>query len=298
MQAQRQLHLRLATLLLTITWATLGLAQTSPPDQVDASATASPTEQLLVDRFVFDLGAFVVSSNISGGLQGSANPTGQTIDFDHEFGTDADTTRIRAGFLWRFARKHALRLSFFDDTVTRTKAIPEDLHWGNYTFQGGSEITAQTKFKIYELTYEYAFLNDPSYKVALGAGLHVDSFSLKLAGNAAVTLPDGTVQSASYSNKSNSVTAPLPIVGLRGDWAAMDHLYLEAAAEVFKFKYQGIDGNWSLIWVGATWMFTEHFGVGVAFDRFATHVDLSKDSFTGRLNLGYQGAVFYFKGGF
>jgi len=45
-------------------------------------------------------------------------------------------------------------------------------------------------------------------------------------------------------------------------------------------------------------MFNEHFGVGVAFDRFATHVNLSKDSFTGRLNLGYQGGLVYFKGAF
>jgi|KBSMisStandDraft_5_1062788.scaffolds.fasta_scaffold37285_4 hypothetical protein len=296
MHARQYLHLRLATVLLAISWATLGHAQTSSPNQADA--TAPPTEQLLKEPFVFDLGAFVVSSRVSGGLKGSANPTGKTIDFDQEFGTDADTTRIRASFLWRFATKHALRLSFFDDTVTRTRAIPEDLHWGNYTFRGGSEITAQNRFKIYEISYEYAFLNDPSYKVALAAGIHADKFSLKLAGNAAVTLPDGTTQAATNSSQSSSVTAPLPMFGLRGDWAATDHIYLEASGEVFKFKYQGIDGNWSLIWVGAAWMFNQHFGAGVAFDRFAAHVNLSKDSFTGNLNLGYQGFLIYFKGGF
>jgi len=243
MHTGQYLHLRLATLLLAITWATLGLAQTSSSEQADATATSRPTEQVLSDPFVFDLGAFVVSSSVSGSLEGSGNPNGQTVDFDQAFGTDADATRIRAAFLWRFARKHALRFSFFNDSVTRTRAIPEDLHWGNYTFQGGSEITAQTKFKIYEISYEYAFLNEPSYKVALAAGIHADSFSIKLAGNAAVTLPDGTTQAASYSNKSNTVTAPLPMVGLRGDWAATDHIYLEASGEVFKFKYQGIDGN-------------------------------------------------------
>jgi hypothetical protein len=37
---------------------------------------------------------------------------------------------------------------------------------------------------------------------------------------------------------------------------------------------------------------------GVAYDRFATHVDLSKGGFDGRLNFGYQGALIYLRGGF
>lgn len=45
-------------------------------------------------------------------------------------------------------------------------------------------------------------------------------------------------------------------------------------------------------------MFSHHFGVGLGYDRIATHVDLGKASFTGRLNFGYQGLLLYVKGGF
>jgi hypothetical protein len=67
---------------------------------------------------------------------------------------------------------------------------------------------------------------------------------------------------------------------------------------VFGISYQGINGNWSDLRAGATWMFSHHFGLGVGYDRFATHVDVSKGSFNGRLNFGYQGLLIYVQGGF
>jgi hypothetical protein len=94
------------------------------------------------------------------------------------------------------------------------------------------------------------------------------------------------------------VPAPLPVVGFRADWAVSPHVYLDASAQVFAVGYQGIDGNWSNLRAGATWMFSDHFGIGLGYDRFVTHVDLSKLSFNGRLNFGYQGLLFYLKGGF
>jgi hypothetical protein len=101
---------------------------------------------------------------------------------------------------------------------------------------------------------------------------------LKLSGNASLTVgtPAGPVeQPATFTTKSSSVPAPLPVLGLRGDWAVSPHIYLDASAEVFGLSYQGINGNWTDLRVGATWMFSHHFGLGVGYEYFATHVDLS-----------------------
>lgn len=276
--------------------ASAALAQSTPAAAVPSTLT--PTEQLLVDRFVFDLGGFIVSSNIDGSLSGSANADNQHLDFNKTFGTNADQTRVRADFLWRITARQSVRFSYFSDSVTRTRTLDQDIPWGDYTFLAAAQATAQTKFNIYQGTYEFAFLKERDYKVALAAGIHVDDLTIKLAGNASVTMPDGTVQSAGYSTKSNSLTAPLPVVGLGGEWAATPHLYVDASAQFFGYRYQGIDGNWSILWAGATWMFNHHFGAGLAYDRFQTNLDLSKGSFSGRLNFGYQGVVLYVKGGF
>jgi hypothetical protein len=276
-------------------------AQTSSTPEAPASGAGSPTEDLLNDRFVVTLGGFVVISNINGSLSGSANTSEERIDFDKEFGTDADQTRLRAEVLWRITPRQHLRFSYFGNDVQRTRALDQDLVWGDYTFLAGAQVTAEERYRVYELGYEFTFLRRPDYEIAVVAGIYLDDLTLKLSGNASLTLdtPNGPVeQPASFTSQSNSVTAPLPVLGVRGDWAVSPHIYLDASAQVFALSYQGISGNWSDLRAGATWMFNDHFGVGLGYDRFATHVDLSKVSFSGRLNFGYQGLLLYVRGGF
>ena len=261
----------------------------------------TPAEDLLKDRFNVDLGTFVVGSNLNGSLTGTANTDKQNINFDKVFGTDADQTRWRADVLWRITQRQHLRFMYFDNNISRTRPIDQNLAWGDYTFVAGGEVTAQQKFQVYELSYEFAFLRADNYEVVASGGIHYDDLTLKLSGNASLTVdtPTGPVQQATtFSTKQSSVPVPLPVLGLRGDWAVSDHVYLDGSVQVFKLSYQGIDGNWSDLRAGAAWMFNHHFGLGIGYDRFATHIDLNKGSFNGRLNVGYSGVLIYARGGF
>jgi len=261
----------------------------------------SPAVDLLQDRIVVDLGTFVVGSNLNGNLRGTANTNNQNVNFDREFGTDANQTRWRVDLLWRITQQQRVRLMYFDNDISRTRSIDQNLAWGDYTFLAGGQVTAEQRFRVYELSYEYAFLRRDDYEIVASGGIHFSDLTLKLSGNASLTVdtPTGPVeQAATFATKQSSVPAPLPVVGIRGDWAVSDHVYLEASGQVFKLSYRGIDGNWSDLRAGAAWMFNHHFGVGIGYDRFATHVDVSKGSFDGRLNFGYQGVLIYVKGGF
>jgi hypothetical protein len=261
----------------------------------------SPAEDLLKDRFNVDLGTFVVGSNLNGSLRGTANTNNQNINFDKVFGTDADQTRWRADVLWRITQRQHLRFMYFDNDISRTRTIDQDLEWGDYTFVASGQVTAEQKFRVSELSYEFAFLRADNYELVASGGIHLDDLTLKLSGNALLTVdtPTGPVQQpATFTTKQSSVPVPLPVLGLRGDWAVSDHVYLDASAQVFKLSYQGIDGNWSDLRAGAAWMFNHHFGIGIGYDRFATHIDLNKGSFNGRLNVGYSGVLIYARGGF
>ena len=269
-----------------------------------ATATAqadSPAEDLLKDRFNVDLGTFVVGSDLNGSLRGSANTNNQNIDFNKQFGTNADQTRWRADVLWRITQRQHLRFMYFSNDIKRTRTIDQDLAWGDYTFVAGGEVTAEQKFSVYELSYEFAFLRADNYEVVASGGIHYDDLTVTLSGNATLTVdtPTGPVQQpTTFTTKQSSVPVPLPVLGVRGDWAVSDHVYLDGSVQVFKLSYQGIDGNWSDLRAGAAWMFNHHFGIGIGYDRFATHVDLNKGSFNGRLNVGYSGVLIYARGGF
>ncbi len=293
-----QIERLMAASLVAALAATPSNAQTSSAGQV---GEVSPSESLLNDHFIFTVGAFVVTSNINGSLSGSANTSDQKVNFDKQFGTDADQTRWRADVLWRITARQQLRFNYFSNDIQRTRNLDRDLAWGDYTFVTGGAVTAETKLRVYELDYQFAFLRRPTYEIVAIAGLHLDDLTLKLSGNASLTVdtPTGPVeQSATFTSKSNSVSSPLPVLGLRANWAVSPHIYLDASGQLFAISYQGVSGNWSDLRAGASWMFSDHFGIGIGYDRFATHADLSKVSFSGRLNFGYQGLLVYLQGGF
>jgi hypothetical protein len=45
-------------------------------------------------------------------------------------------------------------------------------------------------------------------------------------------------------------------------------------------------------------LFNSHIGIGIGYDDFSTNLSLSKNSFNGRLKLGYKGGLIQLTGAF
>lgn len=275
--------------------AAAGLIWAAGVSPARANDDIAPSDAPLTDRFVVNLGTFIVSTNIKAELDGatSRNPE---VDFNQSLGTGGDFTRGRADLLWRITPKHHVRLLYFHNSSTHTRVINKDIAWDDYTFLADGSVSTNVKFNAYELAYEYALWVRPTYEISASIGVHYLDFGLKLAGNATFTDDQGVVHPAAFETKTSNLPAPLPVIGLRGGWAATSHLYLQAQAQVFKFKYEGYDGNWSDLRADATWMFTRHFGAGLGYNRFHVNVDVSRAAFNGNLNLGYQGLQIFATG--
>jgi hypothetical protein len=254
--------------------------------------SAAPAQALLDGAFVVNLGAFIVTSDVRASLNGQSvdNPE---IDFDEALGRSSGATRVRADVLWRITPTHHLRFMYFNDSVSRSRAINESLPWGDYTFGVGANVDYSHKMKVYELVYEYAFMRTPTYEIAASGGLHVTDMTLGLSGAATVTRPDGTTESASRATQSNSVSAPLPVLGIHGGWMVAPSWFVDAQAQFFRANVNGYDGYWSDLRAGATWMYSRNLGLGLGYNRFATSLAVSRDGFDGRLRTAYSGLQAY-----
>jgi hypothetical protein len=264
-----------------------------------AAQSASGAQGLLNDRWVFDLGMFVFNSSLKASLNGQSTNNPQ-VDFDDTFGKARDATRVRGDVLWRITPEHHMRLMYFDNQNTRTKVLEENIAWGDYTFLSGSSAKLKQQMQTFELSYEYAFMRSPTYEVAASIGVHYSKFKIQLSGTADYAGPDcGEPPCNAQSSKTNnSLSAPLPVIGLRAGWVVAQDWYVDAQGQFFKAKAGAYDGNWSDLRVGATWMFNRNYGVGLGYNRFMTRVDVSKNDFDGRLNTGYSGLQAYLTGTF
>ena len=261
-----------------------------------AQAQAGPAQNLLDGKFVGNLGGFIVGTDLKANLNGSTvnNPD---IDFDKTFG-DSDNTRIRADALWRITPTHHLRFLYFDDSTSRRRVIDEDLAWGDHVFTANGEVKSKNSFKIYEFAYEYAFIRQPAFELAGTLGVHWLDMSVKLSGDAIVTDENGNQTSVSGTSKKGSVSAPLPVLGIRAGWVVSPNVYLDAQAQYFQAKINGYDGRIVDLRAGATYMFSPNFGVGIGYNRFTSRVESDKEKFDGRIKLGYQGFQAFVTGAF
>jgi hypothetical protein len=268
--------------------ATAGTAQ---------AQSGAPAQALLDSPWVFNVGVFVLNNSLKANLNGSSGNNPE-VDFDETFGRGNDATRFRADVMWRITPAHHLRFMYFDNTVNRSKVIDEAVEWGDYTFSANGRVDSRNQFVTAELAYEYAFMRQPSYEVAASIGVHVTEAKIKLSGDATFTDSNGNSTPVSGATQTSSVTAPLPVIGLRAGWVVAPNWYIDAQAQFFKLKYDNYDGNWSDLRVSATWMYNPHFGIGLGYNRFATNVEVEKNTFDGRLRTSYSGLQAYLTGAF
>lgn len=260
-----------------------------------SAQSADPAQALLDSEFVGSVGVFIVTDSLKASLNGQSTQNPE-VDFDNTFGKAKDATRWRVDGLWRITPKHHLRFMYFNNSSTRTKTLGEDIRWGDYTFLSGAEVSAQWKQQTAALAYEYAFLHEPSYEVSASIGVHYSKTTLGLSGAANITNPDGSISSASFATKNNSVPVPLPVVGVQGGWVVGPHWYLAAGGQFFKMNQHQYDGHWSDLRASATWMYSRNFGVGLGVDSFTNNVKVSRTGFDGRLRTGYSGLQLFMTG--
>jgi hypothetical protein len=272
-----------------ISFAPLGLAQAQTP---------APAEDVLKSTLVLDAGVFILGTHTSANLngQGTTNPQ---INFDQAFGTGYDTQRFRLDGLWRITPTQHVEFMYFTNSVSRTKTLDKDIQWGDDVFLANADVTAKTRLSVYELGYEYAFIRKPDFELAASFGIHFTRATLGLSGMATVTNPSGMgtgTSVAGQTDKSASVPAPLPVIGLRTGWAFADNWMLDAQVQVFDFSYDSFHGNWTDFRAGISYFFNRHIGVGAGYDDFSTHLRIDKPSWDGHLNLGYRGGLIYVTG--
>jgi hypothetical protein len=262
-----------------------------------AAQSASPAQALLDDKFVFNLGAFVVGSDFTARLNGSST-TNPDIDFDETFGKASDATRVRADALWRITPAHHLRFLYFDNSTSRSRVIDRDIAWGDNTFQAGGVVESETDFKIAELAYEYAFMRQPTYELSGSIGVHYMDLTQRLSGAATITDANGNQTPVQFTTKESSVPLPLPVIGMRAGWVVAPQVYLEVQGQIFKADIAGVDARVTDLRASATWMFNSNFGLGLGYNRFATTGDVEKDDFDGSLRLNYSGLQLFVTGAF
>ena len=239
----------------------------------------------LNDQLSLSIGAFLLTTSTTVRVDG-AGVEGTPFNLERSLGiTNHDSFRVDG--YWRFFRRHKIRLMYFQQNRNATHTIDQEIVFDGQTFPANAQLSARIDTLVAEAAYEYAFLRGQSYELSGSAGLHDLRFRLSLA-------VVGATANRSASARAD-VNGPLPVFGLHYVWEFAPHWDLDALAQFFSLRFDRYDGNLQDYTASVIYMPWKNFGLGIGWNEFVTHVNVSASGFGGNLHWRYGGVRLYMR---
>jgi len=257
------------------------------------TAVANAGDRGPIDQdFQLSLGGFFMETDTRLRLDGETIQTGTEVEWESEFGLE-DKDRFRIDGFWRFAEHHKLRMMYFENNRSGSETLTRDITYGDTTYTVGTTVEASLDSRIVELVYEYAFLKHENLELSGSFGVHSIELGASLRGD--VTGPGG---GTTEEVREGTVTGPLPVIGFHALWNMGNNFYFDGLAQFFYIQFDNYDGRLYDYKLTATWYPARNVGVGLGYNAFVTRLKVEKNDFTGRLRVGYGGAMAFFTVGF
>ena len=243
-------------------------------------------------NFELDLGIALTALDSSVRF-GTTAGVGIDIDVEDALNIDSSTLIWFAGGFYRFGstRRHRFDFSYSSYHRDATTVLGDDIPIFDVIFPDGATVYTEFNFDIIRAGYSYSLLKDDRMDIGIGGGLYVMPISLNI----------NDLSDSNIGVKSESITAPLPFITLRGDFALTKKLFLRAATDMFYLKYSDFEGSILAGRVGIEYDFWKNVGIGLGFNNFTVEIDGESDSdypninFNGNIDFQYRGLLLYTK---
>ncbi|MGI9238171.1 MAG: hypothetical protein ACR2QZ_12285 [Woeseiaceae bacterium] len=242
-------------------------------------ASASLADGPGSERASISLGAFLTDRDTKGRVDSETLGLGTVIDAEDDLGLDSSDTVARLDGYYRFNPRHRIDFSIFDLSRDATGTIDQSIQFGDEIFDIDSTISTDLDMTIFKAAYTYSFLVRDEGYLGFTAGLYVLSSDISLR------------ESNTGQFEAEDITAPLPVIGFRGDYQFTPRLMLRSSAELFAIEFDNVDGTLFDFYVGLNYHFHDNFAVGLGYNNVSLDVDADGSDFTGSLDWTYDGAL-------
>ncbi|WP_163399079.1 hypothetical protein [Flavobacterium fluviatile] len=264
------------------------VAETSSKDTlVSLESNASYDQDIPEDlpwharRFKFTAGVFFPSNNTEVQYGSNNGEFGDLIDFEKDLGFDKSSTSFMGAFEWRISRRSRLGAEFFYLKRTSTKTLEREIDFGDNTYPINARISAFADNQIVRISYGYAFISKPKYEIGALIGTHV------LLGDMGIKLE---AQTQEFEYRENfDFTAPLPDIGLWGEFVLGKKVGLYANFNYFALKVDNIDGRILSYNLSVLYNVYKNFSLTAGYSGLNIRVDVERERLNGYLKWSYNG---------
>lgn len=244
-----------------------------------AHDSSVPLHPALTDKFFFGVGAYLVSATTQARLD-SPSGVGTSVGFEELLGLD-DTSVVPQGLArWRISDRWRLELEYFQLNRSSSRALIQDVNWGDETFPAGTTVTADFDVSVARLSAGYSFFKTPDKELGVALGFHV-------------TALEAEISSSGGNADAGKVLAPLPVLSMYGQVALTDVWALSGRLDAFKLSYDPYQGHIYSLGIDATCQPWRHVGFGLGFRTLEMEASAEGSDWTGAIRTNYTGPIVF-----
>ena len=235
------------------------------------------------EKLSVSLGVFLTSRDSETRIDGQIPDSGTPVDLENDLGFDKSDTVFRVDGYYRFNDKHRIDASVFDLSRSASKQIEGEIDWNDTVYPIDTVVNASLDLSVYKLAYTWSFMRRDNGYLGVTGGLYVADIGTSLSAE------------ANALSSSGGVTAPLPVVGLRGQYDFSEKWSLRGSAEIFALEYDDYSGSLYDVYAGLDYQVSDHVAVGVGVNSVRINVGVDKTNFNGELDWQYDGGLLFLK---
>ncbi|WP_337966227.1 hypothetical protein [uncultured Flavobacterium sp.] len=232
-------------------------------------------------RFKVTAGAFFPINNTEVEVGSNNGNFGNLIDFEKDLGFNKSSQSFTATFEWRISRRSRLGSEYFYLNRSSTKVLQKDIEFGDHTYPVDARVSAFMDNQIIRIYYGYAFISKPKYEIGALIGAHVMLIDVGLR-------LEGQTQQLEYRDNF-SVTAPLPDIGVWGEFVLGKKWGLYANFNYLAVKINDIDGRLLSYNLSVLYNVYKNFSLTAGYTGLNIRVDAQKERLNGFFKWGYNG---------
>ena len=261
------------------------LAQFSQP----ALAEVNDSKDLPWERFSFRLGGYIADLNSELRIGSDTSGLGVSVDVEDALGMESSMSVFRADALYRFghSRRHQVNFTYYDFRRDATQKIGSEIEWGDHTYPIGTTVDSFLDIRVFRSSYSYAFFQDDRFRISGSFGLYVMPIDMGIRANG-------------IGAEEEDITVPLPVFGIKGDYALTPKLFLKHSFEAFYLEYENFKGSIVAANIDLEYNVWKNVGLGIGVDTFRLKIEAEGEDypgidFIGELEFNYIGLLLYTK---
>ncbi|WP_149206735.1 hypothetical protein [Flavobacterium johnsoniae] len=232
-------------------------------------------------RFKATAGAFFPVNNTEVEVNGTNGRIGTDIDFERDLGFQNNTVSFFGTFEWRASRRSRFNLEYFYLKRNSTKTLQKEIEFKDHVYPVNAEVAAFMDNQMIRFAYGYAIVSKPKYELGLLIGAHI------MLADVGIGLAGNTIQ-AQYRDNVD-FTAPLPDIGIWGEFVLGRKVGLYANVNYFALKIDDIDGRIVSYNLSVLYNVYQNFSLTAGYTGLNIRVDVTRPRIDGFFKWGYNG---------